>query len=246
MHYRAFMDDSYLVSINKLQEIIDTLYPILLNNNLDEKRENLDAINGSITQLESKKIPVPDDLYQMQKDLRIEISRMESAKETLLYLSSTFSQFQSQLEPLLKVTTPSRPRSGKRIISPANKLSKGPLESPNERPIREKIQGFTFTGKDYSVDTWIDFYMGVCGLLYKEHSDVFDRVLTLKGAKRPYFAKDPAILWMPKKIPGTDMFLESHLNAMMLRNNAIKLIKLFGYTEEDLQIRVTQIIRQKN
>ncbi len=42
------------------------------------------------------------------------------------------------------------------------------------------------------------------------------------------------------------MFLESHLNAMMLRNNAIKLIKLFGYTEEDLQIRVTQIIRQKN
>ena len=87
------MDDDCLISVNKLQSIIDSLYPMLLNSDLKEKQEKLDVITNSITQFELKDIPVPDDLYQMQKNLKIEISGIAGAKDTLLYLSSTFAQF---------------------------------------------------------------------------------------------------------------------------------------------------------
>ncbi len=231
------MDDNYLISINRLQEVIDSLYPILLNNNLEEKRENLDTINDSVTQLESKKIPVPDDLYRMQKDLKIDISRMESAKETLLYLSSTFAQFQEQLEPLLKVTA-SSPRRKKTVRKAIRTDIKHPSGSIRKgRCPYEIILGFTFVGKDYTADTWIDFYMKICEILYNEHSDVFDQVLILRGAKRPYFAKDQNLLRIPKEIPRSDVFLESNLSSTKLRKNAIELIKMFGYKEEDIQFK---------
>lgn len=233
------MYDDCLVSINRLQEVIDSLYPILLNNNLEEKQENLDIITSSITQFDLKKIPVPDDLYQMETDLKIEISRMESAKETLLYLSSIFAQFQSQLEPLLKATTSPRPRFKKKVRKPLRDGIKHPSGSIRKgRCPYEIILGFTFAGKDYTADTWIDFYMKICEILYKEHSDVFDRVLILKGAKRPYFAKDQKILRIAKKIPGSDVFLESNLSSTKLRKNAIELIKMFGYNEEDIQFKI--------
>ena len=233
------MDDDCLISVNKLQGIIDSLYPILLNTNLEEKQENLDTINDSVTQLESKNIPVPDDLYRMQKDLKIDISRIESAKETLLYLSSMFVQFQEQLEPLLRATVPSPRRRKKTVRKPIrddNKHLSGSVRKG--RCPHEIILGFTFVGKDYTADTWIDFYMKICEILYNEHSDVFDRVLILKGTKRPYFAKDQSLLRIPKKIPGSDVFLESNLGSTSLKKNAIELIKMFGYQEEDIQFKI--------
>ena len=232
------MDDSCLVSINNLQGVIDSLYPLLLNTNLEEKRENLDIIDGSVTQLESKKIPVPDDLYRMQKDLRIEISKMESAKETLLYLSSTFAQFQSQLEPLLKATTLSRPRSEKKARSPLRKSSRDSLESPGEEYAHKKIRGFTFRGKSYEVDTWIDLYAKVAEIMYKEHTDTFNRIYTFRGASRSYFSQNSKELRMAKRIPGTDVFMESNFSATRLRKNTLKLIELFGYKEEDIQFKI--------
>jgi len=232
------MDDSCLVSINRLQGVIDSLYPILLNSNLNEKRENLDIITNSVNQFELKSIPVPDDLYLMQKDLKIELSRMENAKETLLYLSSMFAQFQSQLEPLLKATTSPQPRSERKVRAPVNGRIKDTSESPSEEYAHKKIQGFTFAGKNYEVDTWIDLYIKMCEIMYKEHPGVFDRVLTLKGTKRHYFAKDPKQFKMAKIIPGTDMFLESNFSATKLKRNTIKLIKLFGYKEEDIRFKI--------
>jgi len=232
------MDDNCLVTINRLQEVIDTLYSILLNNNLDEKRENLDIITNSVNQFELKSIPVPDELYQMQKDLKIEISRMESAKETLLYLSSTFAQFQSQLEPLLKATTSPRPRSEKKVRTPVKERIKDILESPSEEYAHKKIRGFAFAGKSYEVDTWIDLYAKVAEIMHKEHSDIFNRIYTLKGASRSYFSRNSKELRTAKRIPGTNVFMESNFSATRLRKNTIKLIELFGYTEEDIQFEI--------
>jgi len=232
------MNDDCLVSINRLQGVIDSLYPILLNNNLEEKRENLDIITGSITQFESKKIPVPGDLYQMQKDLKIEISRMENAKETLLYLSSMFAQFQSQLDPLLNATTSSRPRSEKKVRTPIKERINDVGTSPSEEYAHTKIMGFTFAGKSYEADTWIDLYAKVAEIMYKEHSDAFDRIYTFRGTSRPYFSQNPEELRTAKRIPGTNIFMESNFSATRLRKNTIKLIELFAYKEEDIQFKI--------
>jgi|BioPla2DNA2_1021312.scaffolds.fasta_scaffold26001_1 hypothetical protein len=232
------MDDDCLVSVNKLQGVIDSLYPILLNNNLEEKREKLNIITNSVTQFELKKIPVPDDLYQMQKDLKIEISRMENAKATLLYLASMFAQFQSQLEPLLTATTSAQPCSKKKVRTPMKERVKDTSESPSEEYAHKKIRGFTFGGKSYEVDTWIDLYAKVAEIMYKEHSDTFDRIYTLRGTSRSYFSQNPEELRMAKRIPGTNIFMESNFSATRLRKNTIKLIELFAYKEEDIQFKI--------
>ena len=232
------MDDDCLISVNKLQSIIDSLYPMLLNSDLKEKQEKLDVITNSITQFELKDIPVPDDLYQMQKNLKIEISGIAGAKDTLLYLSSTFAQFQSQLEPLLKAAASLQPRSEKKVRTPVKERIKDISESSSEEYAHTKIRGFTFAGKSYEVDTWIDLYTKVAELMYKKHSKVFNRIYTLKGASRSYFSKNSKDLRMAKRIPGTDVFLEANFSATRLKKNTLKLIELFGYSEEDIRFEI--------
>ena len=74
--------------------------------------------------------------------------------------------------------------------------------------------------------------------MHGKHSDVFNRIYTLKGASRPYFSNNSKDLRMAKRIPGTDVFLESNFSATRLRKNTLKLIELFGYGEEDIQFKI--------
>jgi hypothetical protein len=114
----------------------------------------------------------------------------------------------------------------------------GALESPSEEYAHKKIRGFRFAGKSYEVDTWIDLYAKVAEIIYKEHSDTFNRIYTFRGASRSYFSQNSKELRMAKRIPGTDVFMESNFSATRLRKNTIKLIELFGYKEDDIQFEI--------
>jgi hypothetical protein len=68
------------------------------------------------------------------------------------------------------------------------------------------------------------------------HKDKFEKVLTLRGRKNPYYTKNENELRIPTKIEKTDIYMETNLSANSIVKIAQNLISLFGYESENLSI----------
>jgi hypothetical protein len=99
------------------------------------------------------------------------------------------------------------------------------------------ISGFTFRGESFTVNSWIDMLLALCGSLLRANNHDFERVLELEGRKRPYFSKNPNVLRAPRKIDGTDLFVESNLSANSIVRLSQDLVALFGSPESSLVIQ---------
>lgn len=100
----------------------------------------------------------------------------------------------------------------------------------------KSITCFYFKNKKYEVRSWRDLLFELLNIINSLYRNEFERVLELRGRKRPYFTRDKNELRKPAKISNSNIFVETNLNA----NNVIKmcydLLALFGYSQEDLQI----------
>jgi negative regulator of replication initiation len=92
------------------------------------------------------------------------------------------------------------------------------------------INAFVFNGKRYTVKSWKQLLLTVCNTIANLHKD-FDKVLSLKGKKRPYFTKNANELRAPKKISGTDIFVETNLPANHIVSLSEIVLSLFRYNE---------------
>lgn len=71
------------------------------------------------------------------------------------------------------------------------------------------------------------------------HKKDLDKLLTLKGTKRPYFTRDQNELRSPEMIKGTDIFVECNLGANSIVSLCEDVLGLFGYAD-DLKIELEQ------
>ncbi len=102
----------------------------------------------------------------------------------------------------------------------------------------KKIEAFVFDGQRYEVRFWKDFLCTLARVLKEKHPDAFEKVLLLRGKKRPYFSRRPSDLRIPELIEGTDIYVETNQSASSIVQLCRELVRLFGYREEDLQIEV--------
>ncbi|HEY9862607.1 MAG TPA: hypothetical protein V6D21_00345, partial [Candidatus Obscuribacterales bacterium] len=99
---------------------------------------------------------------------------------------------------------------------------------------RKNITGFTFQGSKYKVRYWRELLITVCNLMKSNHEGEFEKVLTLKGRKRPLFSNDPSQLMQTEQIKGTDIYVEINLSSDQIMKNVKKIIALFGYPEDSI------------
>jgi predicted type IV restriction endonuclease len=100
----------------------------------------------------------------------------------------------------------------------------------------KSIISFMFLDKKYKAKSWREMLRKISNIMFKFHRDDFERVLTLKGRKRPYFTKNKNELRTPEKIKGTDIYVETNLSANSIVKIARDTISLFGYESKDLSI----------
>ncbi len=125
------------------------------------------------------------------------------------------------------------------------------IEKDNARPGRRIPTGYTstrpiayrFKGERREVSTFRDILLGLCERLFREHYSELERVLALRGRKRPYFARDYQDcqrMFAPREIKGSGIYAETNLNA----NNVIKMccdvLEKLGYSREDLEVEVEE------
>ena len=102
----------------------------------------------------------------------------------------------------------------------------------------KSISSFVFKKTRYEVKSWKDILIQICNIMLVTHRDRFEQVLSLRGYKRPYFTKNSSELRSPEKINGTDIYVETQLNATDIVKRSRTILSLFGYTKDDLLIEV--------
>ena len=102
----------------------------------------------------------------------------------------------------------------------------------------KSIDYFEFRGRRHSANSWKDMLIQICKIVLTTHRKNFDKVLELRGSKRPYFTKNPNELRAPKKIEGTDIYVETNLSANSIVKLLFQTISLFGYSNKDVSIFV--------
>lgn len=118
-------------------------------------------------------------------------------------------------------------------VAPENKMAKEPKRGSF---IGKKPVSFSFLGRKYKVKKWKEVLINICNILSKVREDVFEKVLELKGRKRIYFSRDEKNLKEPRKVSGTDIFVETNFNASNLYMITLKVLETFGYKESDIKI----------
>ncbi len=100
-----------------------------------------------------------------------------------------------------------------------------------------KISSFIFKNKFYEVNSWKEFLIKIIEILVQDHKNEFEKVLELKGKKRPYFSENKKDLRIPYRIKNTKVYVETNLSANAIVAIIKKVISLFGYTESELTIK---------
>ncbi|MBC7113540.1 MAG: restriction endonuclease subunit R [Candidatus Methanomethyliales bacterium] len=124
-------------------------------------------------------------------------------------------------------------------ISLGPKLPKEPKPGATSPPSASysylKIRGFDLRGRHFKVDSWREMLLKLSEIMAYEHSKDFEKVLTLKGKKRPYFSRNKNELRAPKKVGNSEIYLEVNLSADSTVKIAKQVVTLFGYKEDDLK-----------
>ena len=98
------------------------------------------------------------------------------------------------------------------------------------------ISSFHFKGLQYQVRFWKELLTKLCEILNNKHPTEFDKVLSLRGRKRPYFSHNKDELWEPRRIGSTNIFVETNLSANSIVKLCFTTVALFGYPTKDLRI----------
>ena len=100
--------------------------------------------------------------------------------------------------------------------------------------------GFSFKGQRYQVGTFREILMTLCGIVNRVHGQDFQKVLSLRGRRKPYFATDYRGMNSPQEVPGTGIYVETVLSANAVRDRCNELLEIFGYQPDDLQVEFRQ------
>lgn len=103
----------------------------------------------------------------------------------------------------------------------------------------KNVTGFELRNQRIDVSSWRDFLVQLCELVYQKHSDEFDRVLEIKGRKRPYFSQNSDELRDPAAIGKSGIFTETNLSANDKVKRAYQVLSMFNYRQKDLSIFVS-------
>ncbi len=100
----------------------------------------------------------------------------------------------------------------------------------------KSITAFVLDGTRYPVKSWREMLVKVCNLMRLKYPNTLNKVLNITGNKISYFSKNPNRQKAPKRIEGTDIYVETNLSANRIVVITKRVLTTFGYPEDALKI----------
>ncbi|MEM2915726.1 MAG: type I restriction endonuclease [Candidatus Bathyarchaeia archaeon] len=124
-------------------------------------------------------------------------------------------------------------------------VEKSKIEQKPAIKIRgKKVRSFTFLGSKYEVNTWRELLIKFSEIIYAKHKEDFHKLLNLKRGKfstyrfPTFFSKDKKALKYPLRIDESTFFVDGALYPNGIVHVCRKILELFGYSQDELQIEV--------
>ena len=101
----------------------------------------------------------------------------------------------------------------------------------------KRFTGFRFQGESFQVSQWYGLLQMLSEIIYRRHPTEFDRVLELRGDKNAYYSMNRENLTdRAKPIGNSGYYVETKFGADNTVKQCHKLLRKFGYREQDIEI----------
>jgi len=227
----------YSINLNdqEIEEIASKFVDLLSK----EKLRSGEAINNAKKILENKnrdkqiKEAIPQAWNKLITEVDNELVELLSKKvENICGLRPGISLIEDFLNSLGSSTI-----SGPNLTKEHEREASMTSSNLNTRTYtNSRINAFELRGQRYKVDTWIEMLLKLSEMMLYKNGKDFEKVLTLKGTKRPYFSRNQNEIRIPKKVGNSEIYLETNLGANSIVNISKRMVVLFGYNEDDLKI----------
>lgn len=200
-------------------------YPELAQEILERKREINKALEQVLSKIQNEEIPKflsqskYDTASQYQNYHKLVNKKIQKNKEFIQIMKSQKPESVEKLENIKRL--PLDTRLGHNIYE----------DFTNTKPL-----AFEFEGKKYRVSSWTDMLVKTCHILYKEDSYLFKSFLhdrEFNGEKKKYFSKDKCQLKIPRKIPDSDIYLDTCANSNEITRRIRRLLQEYNKTMID-------------
>ena len=124
------------------------------------------------------------------------------------------------------VSAPAGAGTNRQVISPDD-------GTPSGRAEVSRPDGFRLWGQEYPARRWKDVWVTIAEALYARHPDRFRAAL----GRHPNVHLERQNLRSPVNLSGSEYWLECHGSADAMRSRSVRLLKLCGYTEADVEFR---------
>ena len=112
------------------------------------------------------------------------------------------------------------------------RVSEHPPELPHTHLDRRRPTGYRLWGEHHEIRRQREILTGVAEAIYQRHAEIFDRVLRVSR----YFTTDRSTRKVPIPIGSSGYYHEGGLNRDVLERTVGKLLRAFGYSEDDLVV----------
>lgn len=107
----------------------------------------------------------------------------------------------------------------------------------------KKPAAFLLEGKKYPARKWQYVFMQTCEILNQKNSNIFSTFVhddTMQGRTRAYFSTEKDEITKPKKIKGTNIFVETNLSANNIRNIIVNMLEKYNISKNQYQIYLSK------
>lgn len=95
----------------------------------------------------------------------------------------------------------------------------------------KKPAAFSIDGVKYEARQWKQVFLKTCELLCNKNRNAFEEFINnknMQGKKRAYFSLSKEGMLKPKKVPNTNIFIETNLSANNTRNIIFNMLEKYG------------------
>ena len=124
---------------------------------------------------------------------------------------------------------------------PASPLEKTAVAPPSVSFKGRSPAAFWLDGNRYEAARWNEVLRGICERLATEAGPAFaERVVHLRGRRRPYFSSSPSDLRVPLQVPGADLYAEGNFSANDCVRHARRVLTAVRGSDDGFDIELAE------
>ena len=162
---------------------------------------------------------------------KVVLGLQDGLVELIATASEQRTGYRPEVRQVRRVLTESRAE-----LLPLTEGQAGPA-SAGGASSRRRPASFIFLSETRPVSSWPDLLVQVCLLIRQRYPEDFEKVLEVRGRKRPYFSRSGNDLDLPRPVGDTGIYASCQGAGSLIEQRARRVVERFGYPADSLTVQ---------